>query len=152
MNEPTETAPKQPEANEQPAATDAPSTDSTGDGAAPKKAPTGADSVTIRPGGQEQARRAGRAGLRRARERAERAASALEAVRTTAREIASMQDAIPCSMDSDSIRAVNTALRAALRSIEADVHAGAAGVQDAEHDWNETLNRLNFRVPDDLPF
>jgi len=25
-------------------------------------------------------------------------------------------------------------------------------VQDAEHDWNETLNRLNFRVPDDLPF
>jgi len=149
MNEPTETAPKQPEANEQPAATDAPST---GDGAAPKKAPTGADSVTIRPGGQEQARRAGRAGLRRARERAERAASALEAVRITAREIASMQDAIPCSMDSDSIRAMNTALRAALRSIEADVHAATDGVQDAEHDWNETLNRLNFRVPDDLPF
>jgi hypothetical protein len=108
--------------------------------------------VTIRPGGQEQARRAGRAGLRRARERAERAASALESVRTTAREIASMQDAIPCSIDADSIRAMNTALRAALRSIEADVHAATDGVQDAERDWNETLNRLNFRVPNDLPF
>ena len=158
MNEPTATPPTDAEPNEPPAAPDGPST---GDGAAPADAPEGiqdgagnrADgAVTVRPGGQENARRAGRADLRRARERAERAAEALDAVRTAAREITSMQDAIPASMDSEHIRAMNTALRAALRSIESDVRAASGAVQDAEREQNEVLNRLDFRIPNDLPF